>query len=241
MSSSNQISRSVRRQARNVLYTGRRFNAFEQIRERHQWSTHALTVDANQYIPSGVREVFTTPVGQRGQGFAQELTLRETNWSSANRVPDNQNFEIKEVGVTPFALVRQAGAPNIERGPVNPQDHKQICDNIVVAIKYLTNVIPIGTVGDFAQPAGPTMGNYSPYYNDPDLQPDNRAFSGYVTNGFPAPALRRRFKIPILLQHGETFSFQFLVKRSFWSTQEAGTQIGLRLDLWAVESFVERS
>jgi hypothetical protein len=64
------------------------------------------------------------------------------------------------------------------------------------------------------------------------------------TNGFSGPGLRRRFKVPILLQHGETFSFNFNVPRTFNIVPAvAAPKYGLvaRLDFWATESFVEKS
>jgi hypothetical protein len=65
----------------------------------------------------------------------------------------------------------------------------------------------------------------------------------------PAPALRRRFKVPILLQHGETFKFTYIVppgRGPFVARvdpQDAATtpNIDVRLDFWATESFVEKS
>ena len=94
------IRRSVRRQAEHLLETGRRFKRFDQIRQRHFWSEYMFRPDVNGYIQSGDFKMFITPPGQVGQGFPVELTDRETNWKSANRVPDNQNFEVLEVGVS---------------------------------------------------------------------------------------------------------------------------------------------
>ena len=242
MSVPRNINRDIQRQARRVLYTGNRFNQFEQIRERHFWSTGAFATDANGYVQSTVRQLFHTPSGQTGQGFTGALGIRETNWDSANRVPDNQNFEIKEIGVTPF-LVRSDGTDREYSAP-SAEDMAQILDNTVVAIRYLTNTIELGLAKDFAQPSAPYVGNYRPYAGDAIVGAENRTTGGAVSNGFPAPALRRRFKIPILLQHGEAFSFQFIVKRTYFANDVAASTdeaFALRLDFWAVESFVERS
>jgi hypothetical protein len=61
-----------------------------------------------------------------------------------------------------------------------------------------------------------------------------------VSNGLPAPGLRRRLKVPILLQHGETFSFTLELPRAVWNGGE-GNDIYTRFDFWATESFAERS
>jgi hypothetical protein len=77
----------------------------------------------------------------------------------------------------------------------------------------------------------------------------------FSSNGFPAPGLRRRWKIPILLQHGETFSFTYTIPRPFFvfpvernqpsgldpDPPGVGRYIAARMDFWGTESFVEKS
>jgi hypothetical protein len=231
------IQRSVRAQATRVLRTGRRFRRFDQIRQRHFWSSYLFTPDANGYLASGDFDVFQTPPGQTGQGFPAQLTERETNWRSANRVPDNQNFQITEIGVTVQPVTTQVDSGATNPGAI-PTGLVTNCflQSTLVAIRYLTNAVELGYCQDFAQASGPTMGTYRPF--EDSAADDTRNFSRFVTNGFSAPGLRRRFKIPILLQHGETFSFQYLIPRSFWTND---VSILARLDFWATESFVERS
>ena len=228
-----QINTDIQRQARHLLTTGRRFERFDQLRQRHFWSSAYYAPDANGYI-LGTRQLFITPPGQMGQGFPVALTERETNWKSANRVPDNQNFEITELGVTVGVTV-----PSIDDTPppdstVNPGNvTTNFLQNSVVSITYLTNSVPLGLSSDFAQAGGPFGGTFR---TTDDGATTLEARVG--TNGFAAPALRRRFKIPILLQHGETFSFQFDLPRS---VHIGGFAIYARLDFWATESFVEKS
>ena len=127
----------------------------------------------------------------------------------------------------------------------------------MLSIQYLTNEVPIGLLNDFQQASGPVMGGYSPVLNvansasglnvggvAPNTNPQR-----YITNGMAAPGLRLRFKIPILLQHGETFSFNVTIPRTFFY----GPQVQvvndvdylngyvLRIDFWATESFAEKS
>lgn len=228
------IGQQVRNQSQQLLTTGRRFERFDQVRQRHFWSTAFFQTDVLGYI-IGSRQLFITPPGQNGQGFPAgvSLTERETNWKSANRVPDNQNFEITELGVT-VGVVPQAVDANASPVVLSGFQANNFTQNTVLSITYLTNSVPLGMVSDFAQAAGPEMGTYMPV-DALVATPDVR----FATNGFCAPALRRRFKIPILLQHGETFSFELNLPRAVWIGPNV--PIYARLDFWATESFAEKS
>lgn len=242
------IRKSVARQARDVLVTGQRFSHFDQLRQRHFWSSHIFSPDTNGYIRSGSFPLFVTPSGQNGQGFpaGSVLSDRDTNWPQANRIPDNQNFEVNELGVTigPVPNLKGLGQANEEISHEVLPSNLANCflHNTVLSIKYLTNEVELGLVQDYGQAAGPMMGSYQPRAAGGDTSvPTSR----YVTNGFAGPALRRRLKIPILLQHGETFSFILLIPRSFWIGAEDsdGKQraVFARIDFFATESFVEKS
>ena len=252
------IRRSVQRQATRLLETGQRFKRFDQIRQRHFWSSYFFQPDVNGYVPSNTYKLFITPPGQMGQGFPVSLTDRETNWKSANRIPDNQNLEVLELGVsvqpTPdFEDIVDGFLPP-NRQPTGRQVN-DFMGNTIVAIQYLTNEVSLGFCNDFAQASGPQMGMYQPIMagfavippDPPGAPPPPAGSQRYVTNGFCAPGLRRRLRIPILLQHGETFSFNFIIPRSFFlyasQPAEQGETTGLyvRLDFWATESFVEKS
>jgi len=230
---------SIRKQARKVLTTGSRFDRFDQIRSRHFWSVYEFLPDVNGYIASGDFKVFVTPEGQNGQGFPAGVALSalETDFKGTARVPDNQNLSIGEIGVT-LAVCPPATAPEgVAAGDVVPGViAASFFENVLCAITYLTNTVELGFVEDFSQPAGPQAGSYVP--STPGGQATFRVFSRYVTNGFSAPGLRRRFKIPIMLGHGETFNFTYLIQRSFFVGQVA---LYARFDAWATESFVEKS
>jgi hypothetical protein len=248
------IRRGVSRQAAHVLETGNRFKRFDQIRQRHFWSKYRFTPDANGFIASGEFDLFQTPVGQAGQGYTTQLSLLETNWPSANRVPDNQNFEITELGVS--AQVQTAGLTvngNEFNSNVYHLLENELLRNMIVAITYLTNTVPLGMCTDFAQSSGPHIGFYQPGSPVSEGAPPVVAIPDprrtFVSNGAPGPGLRRKFKIPILLQHGETFRFSFLipqgrgpyVQRVDQDDAAPSPNIDVRLDFWATESFVEKS
>jgi hypothetical protein len=230
------IKKQINRQAQRLLTTGRRFERFDQLRQRHFWSSCFYTPDANGYIV-GQRQLFITPPGQNGQGFPAgvALTERETNWKSANRVPDNQNFEVTELGVTvgvvPSEVYSADGTtPQVPAGLVA----NALTQNSILSITYLTNSVPLGLSADFAQASGPDLGTYVPLNNNATGN-DPR----FATNGFAAPALRRRMKIPILLQHGETFSFTLDLPRAVYVGPS--NPLYVRVDFYATESFVEKS
>ena len=249
------IRRSVNRQATRLLETGGRFNRFDQIRQRHFWSKARFTPDANGFIASGDYDIFQTPAGQSGQGFATQLTLLETNWQGAGRVPDNQNLVIDEIGVS--AQVTTAAGVAVVGNEFNSQVYhlleNELLRNTVLAITYLTNTVPLGMCTDFAQASGPHVGFYEPGSPFTDAAPPVSAVPDrrrtFVSNGVPSPALRRRFKVPIMLGHGETFSFTLQVAQGRGpfvariDPNDAATtpNIDVRVDFWATESFVEKS
>lgn len=232
-----QISKSIRAQARKVLVTGSRFDRFDQIRSRHFWSVYEFVPDANGYIASGEFKVFVTPDGQNGQGFPSGVAMSalETNFKGTARVPDNQNLSIGEIGTT-LAVCPPSTAPEeLTAGIVPPGViAASFFENVLMAITYLTNTVELGFAEDFSQPAGPQTGSYVPE----TLGNSGRAPARVVTNGFSAPGLRRRFKIPIMLGHGETFNFTYLIPRSFYVGDNV---LYSRFDFWATESFVEKS
>lgn len=84
-------------QTQRVLVRGQRFGRFDQIRQRHFWSSYLFVGSS---IAAGAYEIFKSIPGYIGQGYAVPLTIRETNWMGAGRVPDNQNIVITEIGVT---------------------------------------------------------------------------------------------------------------------------------------------
>lgn len=239
------IASGVQKQAERMLKTGERFKKFDQIRQRHFWSSYYFTADVNGYVPPGRYTVFTTPVGSNGQGFpsGQVITDRESNWKSQNRVPDNQNISIKELGCqvlsADFALA--AAFPLAEMPPASVVAN--FFESTVLSITYLTNSVPLGVLSDYAQASGIGMHGVSTFQLPADAAP-TPPFNGVPINGMAAPALRRKFKIPIMLQHGESFNFAFDILRPTYIGLAGGQSYAaflVRLDFWANESFVEQS
>lgn len=245
------IEKGIQQQTQSMLRTGERFKSFDQIRQRHFWSSYYFVPDANGYVPPGRYTIFTTPVGSNGQGFPSGfvVTDRESNWKSQNRVPDNQNFAISEIGCqlmsTDFAQANTF--------PLNEEITASAASNFfestVLAITYLTNSVPLGLLADFAQASGMQQGVHmfevpvliegTPNTQTAPLTPLNSV----PVNGFAAPALRRKFKIPILLQHGESFNFTFDVQRPTYVGYggTVSSNFMVRMDFWATETFVEQS
>jgi hypothetical protein len=254
------ISSGIRSQAERMLKTGKRWDKFDQIRERHFWSCHFFRPDQSGNIQAGRYTLFTTPVGSNGQGFpsGEVITERESNWKSQNRVPDNQNFEIKELGCAympcgfdvaafpPLPPVPPETDPDVlaappQLVPPSPMALLHFFQSTILSITYLTNSVPLGNLADFAQSSAPVMGL---------TYPNSSRMSSVVSNGFAAPALRRSFKIPVLLQAGESFNFTLEVPRPIYmaSNLPLATTNGvfpppflIRMDFWARESFVEKS
>ncbi len=246
------IANQVRRQASKVLRTGQRFDKFDQIRQRHFWSAYYFDTTASDYITAGNYTLFTTPVGSNGQGFpsGQVITDRESNWKSQNRIPDNQNFEIVELGcsIMPADFGTNLAADYTLRYPT-PSAMANFFNSAVLSITYLTNSVPLGLLCDFAQASGPSMGvgvDFIPG-TTPDATTEPNPVNMAMTNGFAAPALRRKFRIPILLQHGESFNFTINLPRNTFvgigtgTAPNAGAPFLVRVDFWATESFVEKS
>jgi hypothetical protein len=267
----------VDRQVAKVLRRGQRMAKFDQIRQRYFWSTYLFVADPNtNRISAGAYDLFKTIPGASGQGYPTNLnlTLRETNWLNAGRVPDNQNFAIMEIGVTirnpPLERIAAQGAvdssgiynaltsgqqtyigrPGAAR-PLSAQDMAAVAYGGVLEMSFLTNNVPLGLLADFSQSAGivANANQYAP--NDVSTSP-GALFNTNATNGIPAAAFRRKMDIPILLQHGENMGMRINFARpvtlnspaSKTSNTQGGGGTGwveVRVDWWAIESFVEQS
>lgn len=254
----------VSRQVTEVLKRGQRFERFDQIRQRHFWSTYlfAYGLNATQgLIQAGPYELFKVIASQTGQGYPAGVTLteRETNWKGNGRVPDNQNFVIQEIGVSvnrPPAVddtgplvgplngiyanlpaVIQAGV--VPNRPIHPQDAQSILYGTVLEMGFLTNNVPLGLCADFSQSSGVYSQKQSPLVAVPGFNE-----GGDPTNGIPSAAFRRKLEVPILLQHGEAMGMRFNILRNLpmlANTDGGAGWLELRVDWWATESFVELS
>jgi len=186
------LQKSVQRQITRVLERGVRFGSFDQVRQRHFWSTYLFAGFAGTSIPAGPYDIFKAIPGGIGQGYSIPLTTRETNWLGAGRVPDNQNFAITELGVTitrppqnpqgsphvPGAAFSNAPANGIAASmtagqvaainglaPILPVDAQSILYGTVLEFTFLTNSVPLGLCADFTQSGGVYGWTTSPYIN----------------------------------------------------------------------------
>jgi hypothetical protein len=271
------LSAIVDKQVQKVLRRGQRMANFDQIRQRHFWSTYLFVADpATNRISAGQYDLFKTIPGASGQGYPTNLnlTVRETNWLNAGRVPDNQNFAIMEIGVTirnpPLERIAAQGAVDgsgiynaltaaqqayITRAgaarPLSAQDMGAIAYGGVLEMSFLTNNVPLGLLADFTQSAGIISSGTQYSANDAANAP-GALFNTNMTNGIPAAAFRRKLDIPILLQHGENMGMRINFARPVTlnspATKTANTNGGggtgwaeVRVDWWAIESFVEKS
>jgi len=168
MATPRNIQKQINQQESMLLRQGRLASErFDQIRQRHIWSTfHFYPTPGGAIIgnvvQTGKREVFKSLAGQNGQGLPGGFQLSEldTNTPSTGRVSDNQNFSIWELGVTVRPCRQDVVATfpgGVMNGPILGEDMDQICENTIVSIKWLTNEVPLGIVSDYQQPGGPDM------------------------------------------------------------------------------------
>lgn len=66
--------------------------------EQTLWSTQFITQGA--VVANGVNRVFTTPLGQSGQGFTAGLTIAETNLKEGGRIPSGIAFDCFGISVS---------------------------------------------------------------------------------------------------------------------------------------------
>jgi hypothetical protein len=66
--------------------------------EQTLWSS--LFVGAGTAVANGVNRVFTTPLGQTGQGFTNSLSIAETNLKEGGRIPSGIAFDCFGISVS---------------------------------------------------------------------------------------------------------------------------------------------
>jgi len=78
--------------------------------EQTLWST--LFLGEGVAVANGVNRVFTTPLGQQGQGFGAALSIAETNLKEGGRIPSGIAFDAFgiSVSVASSALTLDTGA-----------------------------------------------------------------------------------------------------------------------------------
>ena len=163
--------------------------------------------------------------------------------------------------------------------PLHPSDVETIARNCVLEIQYITEKVPMGHLADFPEAGGvwgfrenarqaPAQGQVgpAPYPVGYDATPINAPpFSPIqaippwaalpISRNAVAAAFERRFRVPLLIQHGEQFQASINIPKPFSTVgpspaqlatgqaeyRDAGGCFEIRVGLWCTESFVELS
>lgn len=119
------------------------------IGEQALWSTYKwldATALANQdYI------VFSTPLGQPGQGFTGSLTRAETNLRESSRIPSGYAYNVNGIAIQPYALT---GTSANTLYPVVGADMRNIFANLVLQWYFLETYIDVAPVSLIGQGGG---------------------------------------------------------------------------------------
>jgi len=266
------IAQDISLQQARVL-RGQETRRFDKIRQRHFWSTYNFDPTPNSgavdpatfLVKPGDYSVFTTASGKPGQGLptGYQLTDADTNFAGEKRVGDDQNFSIWELGVTVMGprqdVASGFAASVVQAGALLPVDADSILDQGVLMLKYLTNDVSLGLLSTFSQPGGPSINAPSllsskaphgaivgpPDFATAGLGPSPLISTVQNSGNIPAaPALRRKFKVPIFLAATETFEFIIRFPRPVQitgATQGGTGAFRLRIDWWAVETYRTRN
>jgi hypothetical protein len=170
------------------------------IGEQCIWSTQRLAVGA---IANSTNRLFTTPLGQQGQGFAAGLSIAETNLKEGGRIPSGLAFDV--LGITCDVHPGDVAANAVVADSlVNLQS---IMRHGVLSWDFLQTIIDIAPValvgaggGVFGVPAGaPGAADVAAYANGnggvfvyrkyPVALPANSTFNVILRLGSNAPAI----------------------------------------------------
>lgn len=178
--------------------------------EQTLWSTLFLAQGAA--VANGVNRVFTTPLGQQGQGFGAALSIAETNLKEGGRIPSGIAFDAFgiSVSVAHSALAGDTGAiatpidtannigdlNNVITNSVLTWDFTQtqvdVCPtNLAGAGGGVFGALAAGGTNAAAQFGSLQNGNGSVwlYRKHPVALPGNSTFSMLIRFGSRAPAI----------------------------------------------------
>lgn len=264
------IAAQIKQQERQLVLEGSRLGRFDKIRQRQFYSRLLFAPGLGGVIPAGQYPVFSSIAGDTGQGYATQLTLRETNWPSKGRISNNQNLVIKafhcDVTRPPSdPKCYPAGFVGDINIPTHVVDVQNVLKTCVLGIQFLTNVVPIGKLADFPSVGGAFGWNESGRQQPSttpgtdaslDLTPGEAvdSYGNLPTSGARTQAaFERRARVPTLLQHGEQFQMVVIVPRAITllaqnvnlqgdpMLRDATGCVEIEVGFWATESFVEKS
>lgn len=177
--------------------------------EQTLWST--LFIAQGSAVANGVNRVFTTPLGQQGQGFGAALSIAETNLKEGGRIPSGIAFDAFgiSVSVAHSALAADTGAIATPiDSTVTIGDLNNVITNSVLTWDFTQTQVDVcptnlagaggGVFGALAQTGAAAVsigsmqnGNGSVwlYRKHPVALPGNSTFSMLVRFGSRAPAI----------------------------------------------------
>ena len=168
--------------------------------EQTLWSTqlHATNAGGGVNLANGTFRLFTTPIGQVGQGFTNALTIAETNLKEGGRIPNGIAFDVFgvacQVGTADAIGDSDLGYSN--NTPASTLASNQILTNGIVTWDFTqtqVDIAPINLIGA----GGGAFGSVS-------VTSNAAATLGNLNNGAGSVWLYR--KHPVALPGGSTFS-----------------------------------
>jgi hypothetical protein len=192
--------------------------------EQTLWSTqlHAGAAGAVA-LANGSFRLFTTPLGQVGQGFTNALTIGETNLKEGGRIPNGIAFDV-------FGIAAHLGVSNTTGDSslgfavdtaANIQILNEILTNGVVSWDFTQTLIDVGPV-QLIGAGGGAFGSVS-------VTSNAAATLGNMNNGAGSVWLYR--KHPVALPGGSTFSLLLRYGSRMGSIAAAGDSVFVKLVL----------
>lgn len=168
--------------------------------EQTLWSTQFLATGA---VANGSFRLFTTPLGQVGQGFANALSISETNLKEGGRIPSGIAFDCFGIAVQP--LQNGAGSDSNDAGKAVNSDLAitnllNIQQNAVVVWDFTQTAVEVCPV----MLAGAGGGAFGTLAASDNPAAGATATFGNVNNGSGSVWLYR--KHPVALPGNSTFS-----------------------------------
>jgi hypothetical protein len=177
--------------------------------EQTLWST--LFIAQGAAVANGVNRVFTTPLGQQGQGFGAGLSIAETNLKEGGRIPSGIAFDCFGISVSVGSTTADDDT-GTNSAPINTPEKilnlNNVITNSVITWDFTQTQIDVcptnlagaggGVFGALAAGGGASQtrngslqngnGSVWMYRKHPVALPGNSTFSMLVRFGSRAPA-----------------------------------------------------